>query len=232
MPYRIALIDNEPAFLSRLVHLVQQITKQQSFPCTVHCFTSSFAIDALTYDAYLLDIEMEGMDGIQLAQEIRRKGSQSSIIFISGIDERVFEALRVQPLRFIRKSHLKEELPEALSALRNKLDEDNKNRLTVTTNRETIHLPVSSILYIEGENKVQHIVTRDRRHIVYCTMSFFESELIPKGFFRIQRSYLVNMDAVICIQKGEAILRDGTHLPISREKYTAARKKLEEMIFR
>lgn len=231
MPYRIALIDNEPAFLSRLVHLVQQMTKQQSFPCTVHCFTSSFAIDALTYDAYLLDIEMDGMDGIRLAQEIRRKGSQSSILFVSGVEERVFEALRVQPLRFIRKSHLAEELPEALSALRNKLDEDNKNRLTVTTNRETIHLPVSSILYVEGENKIQHIVTKDMRHTVYLTMGYFEDKLVSKGFFRIQRSYLVNMDAVICIKKGEAILRDGTHLPISREKYAETRKRLEEVIF-
>lgn len=62
-------------------------------------------------------------------------------------------------------------------------------------------------------------------------MTWFEKQLKNRDFFRIQRSYLVNMGAVIHIETGYAMLCNGTRLPISRFKTEEARKKLARRLF-
>ena len=115
MAYRIAVVDDEPTMLTQTCRAIREQAEKHHFSITLFPFSSAIDLEEYDYDAYFLDIDMPGMDGIQLAHCVREIGSMNSIIFVSNVEEKVFEALRAEPLRFIRKTRIAEEMPEALS---------------------------------------------------------------------------------------------------------------------
>ena len=169
MSYKIALLDDEPVQLNETQAQVERLLKEEGLDAAVMVYHSAFAMPAPTFDAYLLDISMPGVDGLSLAARIRAAGSVVPIVFITGIEERVFEALRVQPLRFVRKSRLAEELPEAVHALCAHLREDARSTLAFQSEGMLLRVPVSSILYVESSDKVQRVVLAQRQYPVRST---------------------------------------------------------------
>ena len=112
MPYSIVIVDDDAEMLQRINDQLGEIIRRSGIECTIHVLSSPADMDDIIYDAYFLDISMPLIDGIELARNIRDRGSMSSIVFISSIESRVFEAMRTQPLRFVRKSHLQTDLEE------------------------------------------------------------------------------------------------------------------------
>ena len=112
-----------------------------------------------------------------------------------------------------------------------KIQEIMSNTLTVTSDRSTIILPIHKLLYIESLNKIQRVVTSDREYKVYSSMDDFSRELIPKGFYRPHRSFLVNLDAVTRVEKHEAVITNGDRIPITRTQVEEIKKQLEKRFF-
>ena len=231
MAYQVAVLDDDPILLEKVCSLAMAQAQTIGCDCIFLPFSNSYDVESFRFDAYLMDISMPEMDGIQLALRIRRSGSMCPIVFISGIEARVFEALRAQPLRFVRKTRLKEEMPEAMQALFKTLNESAGDTLCITTKRMTLNVPTHQLLYIESFDKMQRVVTTDGAYDVYSSMQYFETELSGRNFYRIHRGYLVNMSAVICICKQEAVMSNGTRLPISRFKVEEAKAKLAKEFF-
>ena len=231
MPYRIAVIEDNPTQLQSILSMAARHMKEHDCPCTLLPFKNAFDEVDLSCDAYLMDIHMPGVDGIHLAQQLRTSGNLCSIIFISSIEERVFEALRVQPLRFVRKQHLAQELPEALNALCRELQQTSSNALLLHVEGEMLRVPVKKVLYVETANKFQRVVLADRTYEVRATMQHFESQLVPQGFLRIHRCYLVNVSAIYSISAQEVTLDNGSRLPISRNKVEEAKERLKKVMF-
>ena len=231
MPYRIALLDDEQTQLDRTRAMVEKLFAREGFDAAVTPFHGVFEMPSMAFDAYLLDISMPGMDGLQLASRIRAAGSAAPIIFITAIEERVFEAIRAQPLRFVRKGRLGEELPEAIRALCLQLRREEQTALAFQCEGALVRVPVSRILYVESSDKLQRVVLTERGYDVRANMAFFESRLEPLGFLRIHRCYLVNLQAVYSIDKNDAVLSNGERLPVSRFRLAALREEFKRMMF-
>jgi two-component system LytT family response regulator len=104
----------------------------------------------------------------------------------------------------------------------------------VVKDRSKIHIiTVDQIRYIESLDDYVMIYTHDGRHIKQKTMKFFETNLDPKNFIRIHRSYIVQVDNIAEIQQYEkesyiVILKDAakTKLKVSKTGY----KKIKEVL--
>lgn len=68
------------------------------------------------YDIVLLDIQMGEVSGFMLAEELYKITGGENIIFVSSMENLVFESIHFRPFRFVRKSHLEEELTEAVES--------------------------------------------------------------------------------------------------------------------
>jgi len=231
MAYRIAIVDDEPAMLESICALTSKEARRNHWELTIHRFLSAEDMESLHYDAYLLDISMPSTDGINLALQIRDLGILSPILFISSVEAKVFEALRAQPLRFVRKAHLAEEMPEALQAMVKQMKQNDEQVLVVNSDRNAASIQIRKLLYIECFNKVQRVVTAEQEYRVYSSMDAFTRQLDGKGFFRLHRSYLVNLDAIACVEKKEAVMTNGDRLPISRTLVDEVKHQLEKRFF-
>ena len=115
----IIVCDDELAFANVLKEKIEKICMGEKINIKVE--TSGLSLlknkDLDKLDAVFLDIEMPGMDGIKIADEIRKFNQYVHIVFVSNREELVYQSLGYRPFRCIRKSKMNIELGKALKAL-------------------------------------------------------------------------------------------------------------------
>lgn len=178
-------------------------------------------------DAVFLDIEMPNIDGIKIADEIRKFNQYVHIIFVSNKEELVYQSLVYRPFRFIRKSKLDSELEEAIKALVKDIHDSSKYIVVGNTNK-SYKVHISDIMYIESD---KHNITIHTEKEIICirdTMTRLENVLDAYYFIRIHAGYLVNPKYIFSIETKNLILDNKEELPISRSKVTDTKKRFFE----
>ena len=168
------------------------------------------------FDILLLDIEMQGIDGVNLAKEIRKHNGYAEIIFITGYSDYISEGYEVNALHYLLKPVNPNKLFEVLTKAKERLKK-NEKRLSVTENGEMYLIPLYEIKYIEViKNYVTIHAKRD--FTVKKTLSEFENEL-DERFYRMGRSFIINLKEIEKVTKTEIFLSNGTSLPLPRGQY-------------
>lgn len=169
-----------------------------------------------TADILLLDIEMPGMNGVELARTVRRRDAAAQIVFVTGYTDYLAEGYDVEALHYLLKPVDEAKLFAVLDRAALRLN-DRRKSLLVSTAEETLHLPLHEIRYIEVQgNYVTLHAQRD--HTVKKTLKELE-ERLDNGFFRTHRSYTVNLRFVQRATKTQVFLKDGTAVPLARGQY-------------
>lgn len=221
---RIAICDDDFVFAEKLRQLVLQGLKEWGVEpeMTVYHGGGAFLEEQPVCDAVFLDIDMPGVNGFKLAGQM----GEALILFVSCHDELVYSSLKFRPFRFIRKSRLEEELPESLEALnRAVLKRNAGKKLPFQAKTGEVFLDTEEIEYIEIYGHWLQIHGSGGRDIeCYGSLSEFEKRLLPFGFVRTHKSYLVNCKYIYSIENGQVVLDDGTGILLSRYKAEAVRK--------
>ena len=107
---RIALCDDEKVFLSTESKIVSDYFTQKGLSYAVNCYLSGKSLledksMLLTFDLIILDVEMDGIDGISVAKRIRESNDKVNIAFISAHMNYSTDGYRVKALRYILKDH-------------------------------------------------------------------------------------------------------------------------------
>ncbi|MBE6748222.1 MAG: response regulator transcription factor [Ruminococcaceae bacterium] len=183
------------------------------------------------YDIIFLDVEMLELNGIEAAEEIRKKDSKVIIIFISSHPNYVFESFNVEPLHFLVKPISEAEFKNVFFRAVSKYNTLN-SVLSLKWQNERYQIKISQILYIEAY----------RRHItVYTENEYFEavgklSEMLkvlePHGFIRTHQGFLVNMDFIKRFDISDVVLFNDKRIMLSVRKRTEALQKFNDYLMR
>ena len=174
---------------------------------------------------YILDIEVPGKSGLDLAREIRTNGDwQSQMIVVTSHEQMKTPTLtsKMLMLDFISKYYdMEKSLKDSIKL---SLDILNSNRsLNFQFNGELYQIPYNDILFIEKnvDNQYSTIVTKNDNIETKKLIGTIENELIDdKRFFRTHRSCIVNLDNITSVELRDNIIHFGnkeTNL-LSREK--------------
>ena len=117
------------------------------------------------YDVYFLDIEMEGLNGIELAEKIRRKSVSGEIFFVSFHENYVFDAFGLKAGGFIRKKELQNDLQKALlSVMKRELKGQAVVKIQMD-NGESLRVRPAELLYCQSEEHYVRFLWQDDRMI-------------------------------------------------------------------
>ena len=216
---RIAICDDEQKQIEYLTSLVSSWGNKTSVTCTIDTFQSaeSFLFDYAedkNRDILLLDIEMGGMNGVDLAKTIRRTNDAIQIIFITGFPDFIAEGYEVSALHYLMKPVLPEKLHTVLDKAAANLAKSEK-RLSITYDRQTDFVPLSQIMYIEAQKQYILIHTISETYRMKGSLSDMEKQL-DEYFIKCQRSFVVNLRYVTRIKNDCVLLKNGSEVPISR----------------
>lgn len=232
MQIKIALCDDDKNALPIIAGAADSAFRARDIQPEITRFTSGKALlDAMEHNRYqivLLDIEMPGMDGIQVGKVIRDRGDNTPIIFVSECESRVFESFLIQPLGFVRKSNFLNDIAAVAELyIKTCVQDQNSEYLEFHTRSGLLTLKSKQIRYIEGSRNYQMLYTTSGTEPieVKMTMDKLEAMTESKGFIRIHKGYLVNYRYIQRIQSNQLTLQDGTELPIGRSKSAEVKTK-------
>ena len=195
---RLAICDDESVVLSVVSGAIASAFKKKGIQVEVMTFRRAKDLEErmkeVEFQLLFLDIDMPEMDGITFAKKVRASNSRTDIIFVSSREDKVFDALRTNPGGFIRKGRFLEDAPEVIETWLKNRPKEEAPRLLVQGVRETSSYALDTILYIEGEGKIQNLYIMNQKEPAQLRRSMQELEevLTPQGFLRIHKGYLVN----------------------------------------
>ncbi|MDU6340113.1 MAG: LytTR family DNA-binding domain-containing protein [Clostridium sp.] len=172
------------------------------------------------YDVIILDIRMKSMSGMELARNIRLKDSDVIIIFISGLDDYVFDGYNVSAFNYLLKPINDEKIFNVLDRVKEKLEKDKnaKQFLLLSKGKNIFKIDYDDIFYIIAFDHYIDIHSKNEIYTFNRKISQLE-ELLPKeNFVRCHRSYIVNIKYVKNINKNSLLLEDDIKIPISKTR--------------
>lgn len=186
-------------------------------------------------DVVLLDVQMPAGDGFSVLEKLAARGLAPLVIFVTAYDRYAVRAFEVNAVDFLPKPVTRERFAEAIDRCRertwksvaevDRFLEDALHRppqrLLVRERRRIVPVPVDAIDWIEAEGDYARLHVGGRSHLIEKTLKELERLLAPRGFARIHRGAVVNLNRIGELRPlGSAryalILRDGTRLTVSR----------------
>lgn len=220
----IAICDDEKVQVELLEKYVINWAKENGIRIEVELFFNAESFEFLwsmdkKFNILLLDIEMPGKNGIQLAKKIRKEDNLLNIIFITGISDYISEGYDVEAINYLIKPIKEDKLYECLNRAIEKIPIEEKTIL-IDVEGETIRLIEMDILYIESFSHSVEIYTLKDTYRVRKNISTMENELNQNNFIRCHRSYIVNLKHIKRIGKTDIILDNDDLIPVSRRQYS------------
>lgn len=218
---KIAICDNEPTVLSFVRAAIEEIMLSNNIEVDYETFLSyDFLIDRTDeFDLFILDYKMPGINGLDFAKKLYSDyGAKKGIIFITAYPEIIYDAFEVRTFRFLVKPLEMGKLIEAISGYIH--DSAASRMLTVKADDEVNLISIDDIYYFEAARKHTYIYLADRCVTAHTSILSFEKELVNCNFFRLHRSYLVNMNKVLKFDSRICQLKNGEKIFISQKKYS------------
>lgn len=228
----IAICDDEQTERTNATNLVQNWAAERNHTIRINHFPSAEAFlfsyeEDPAYDILLLDIQMQAMDGVTLARQVRAGNKEVQIIFITGYMEYIAEGYDVEALNYLLKPVTAAKLTAVLDRATERLAR-NEKALFIQQSGENIRVPLYEIRYLEVmHNHVTIHAAAGAEYKIKKTLAVIEEEL-DQNFFRAGRSFIVNLRYVRRSTKTEIHLADGVTVPLSRGLYTALNQAIIE----
>lgn len=209
---RIAICDDD----GKDLQLMQELLIQCAPDLSIRSFSSAQALyeSEDTFDAVLLDIEMEAPNGYEIALRLARQEQHPIILFVTNSAAYAIQGYGLA-LRYLLKPLTRDVLSEALDAVKAEL---NRSRLTVSIDGVTHVLQVQQIRFAEVSGHRVSLHTDSGVLTFRATMKDICSLLPGQWFCAPHQSYLVNLLHVRSIGREAVTLDDGTSVPLSRRK--------------
>lgn len=227
MSVNICICDDSSQGRASVSRLVSDWARQSGQDVRITEFPTAeaflFRYKELAPDIVLLDIEMPGMNGVELAKRLRAENKLIQIIFITGYSEYIAEGYEVAALHYLLKPVSPQKLFSTLDRAMEKLATDGR-KLVITTSAETVLLPIYEIRYIEV---VKNYITLHGKsdYTIKKTLKEIEGEL-DERFLRVGRSYIVNLRFVSRVTRTELFLRGGETVPLPRGAYETVNRAI------
>lgn len=221
MRLTVAICDDEIEQIAELRRLLEQWAAQRSVALTVDSYVSGesflFSYPDRPCSLLLLDIEMDGLSGMELAQKLRGQGDMLPIVFVTGYSEYMGDGYEVEALHFLVKPVDRVRL---FSVLDRYLDRHiPEKEFLIKTDVGVIHLSPDAIHYCEAMGKKVNLYLSGGQVLVGDMGISAVKASLTEDFVQCHRSYLVNLRYVRSIRRDEVSLDSGVRIPVSRRLY-------------
>ncbi|MBO0958485.1 response regulator transcription factor [Neobacillus sp. MM2021_6] len=202
-PIKTLIVDDELYSRDELKHLLS------AFPSIQIVGEAESGEDAimkalqLQPDVVFLDVEMPKMNGMNTAKAFKELKHAPLVVFATAYPQFAVEAFRYDVVDYLLKPYDQDQLHETinrilkhLSASKESEPEKQTGKLAVEAAGEILYLDPIEILYIVRDDKWTRLITKHNEYDTKMPLKDLENRLQSFGFFRIHKSFLVNLEYV------------------------------------
>ncbi len=224
-----AIVDDDPNIRETLQAALITDTQKRRIPVQLSVCASGSEFLTLPqekWDLVLMDVEMPGQNGIETARQLRRVNDRATIIFITNYIQYALEGYEVQAFRYLLKPIDAAQFEQVVGTALDEIHHRQTAYLQLKGRSEIIRLAIDELIYAETERG--HLLLHTPAKVLECysTMEKLEQELKQEAFFRCHSSFLVALEAVRQIEKQDVVLKDGTRVPVSKNRKKGMKQAL------
>jgi two-component system LytT family response regulator len=240
------IIDDED--LARMV-VREHLATHPDVEVVAECANGFEALKAAAQhhpDLVFLDIQMPKLDGFEVLELLEAEGKRPAVVFVTAYDQHALRAFEAHAVDYLLKPFSRERFDAALAKARvlgearpaaiqlasTAREGKPLERIIVKDGPKVTVIHLDRLDWVQAQDDYVLLRTEGKNLMKQQTMASLESQLDPARFIRIHRSYLLNLDRLVRIDQDskehrEAMLRDGTRLPVSRAGYQRLRELWE-----
>lgn len=229
------IIDDEPLAANVIKNHVSRIPSLELKGVFYDAMESYELLQQGEVDIVFLDIKMANLSGLEFAASLH---PSPLIIFTTAYSEFALDAFEadavdylVKPIEFTRflravNKALLRLSPSSPPSISQESPEDN-DFMFVKVDQKKVKVYFKDILYVEGMQKYVKVVCRDQRHVVHIGLSRLHESLPEHTFFRIHKSYIINLKEIQSIE-GNTVHIGGIDIPISKGKKSSFKAMISD----
>lgn len=179
-------------------------------------------------DILFLDIQMNEVNGIDVARSIRKFDSSVEIIFTTALLDYVHLGYEVRAYRYLLKPLNYDDILKHTSSCINDLMK-RRDKVKIEDKSKIYMFNVDDIIYIEVIRKEIIVYTKEDNYTFKTSMKNIENNLITRNFFRCHKSYLINL-AKVTLLKDNIVVLDNKEIPVSRYKLKQLKIELAKLL--
>lgn len=187
-------------------------------------------------DVMFLDVNMPEASGLQLADALQHLKYPPAVVFITAYSEYALDAFKVNAIDYLVKPVEQDRLAQAISRVREQvslhMQAQKSERIPVEKGGKKILIGIDKIRFVMARDDYAFLQTDTDRYFSTVSLAQLEKRLDGHGFFRVHRSYLVNLsliEEVESVAGGTLLLTlNGVEekIPVSRRRVSALKKAL------
>ncbi len=224
---KIALCDDDSALLEVLEKYFDKLGDSSLDYDIYFCADELYKYinsQKIRYDVYILDIEMKGMNGLELARYLRDQDSNSLIVFLTSYSKYVFSVFEVITFDFLLKPIGYSKFVKLIQKIKRYL-QITKGTFVFSYRKNSFSIPCEEIYYIEKSGRKAYLYTKNKEYGFNMTLEDIWKQLDSTVFVAIHPSCIVNLSYVREIVRDELILRTGEKLFVSKKYCQEIKKK-------
>lgn len=197
------LVDDEPYSIDELKHLLSFYPNIQIVGEAGSGETAVMRTIELQPDVVFLDIEMPKTSGMAAAKAMMELKKAPLIVFTTAYPQFAAEAFRLDVVDYLLKPYDEEQLHDTVQRLEKHFNRRKEPELDTFTSKlaiecdgEIIYIEPKDVLYIIKEEKLTKLITNTNEYETKSSLKDLESKLLNYGFFRVHKSFLVNLEYV------------------------------------
>lgn len=231
---KIAICDDDAQAVARQEAIVRQSLQKAGIQCALTTYTQSGNLladlrdDGFFYDLILLDIEMPGISGMEIPQQLKGFLPNVKIIFVTSHTEYAIDAFELSIFRYVPKNNLEVKLATAVTDAAKLIELEAGQEYTIQTASRMEKIPYKDIFYIQRDGKNASIMSSVGIAKVRKSLQQVFDELNTPEFIFIDRGCIVNIIQIMKISDGMVVLKNGEQLPISRSHLQEVKQKINQ----
>jgi two-component system response regulator LytT len=204
MELRALVVDDEQLAREELSYLLAQVGGVTVVGEATNGIEAIGLIEDLTPDVVFLDVQMPGMNGFEVARQVISRQATSEIVFVTAYDQYAIEGFQVNAVDYLLKPVDADRLEQALQRTRRRLQSDRPPTPLANGELERIVKLVTErqsrrddLIFASLADDVITVVTSSLTGTSnYRTLDELQAHLDPAVFWRVHRSYLVNINKI------------------------------------
>ena len=181
------------------------------------------------FDAYFLDIYMQGMTGVQTAYRLLEKDARTVIVFITSSPDHMADGFQIGAVHYLVKPVTLDSVGQALERVLRLLDKP-EAYITLQIGRMEKQVLLEDIVFVESRERQCLIHTKKEVMPPYIRLDDLQA-MLDDRFLRCHRSYLINMAETEGLFSDGFLMSDGAAVPVKRDKRLEMKQRFEQYCF-
>ena len=234
--FKIAVCDDNKYDIKEICGALDQL-KGEGINLQVTTYTNGRDIIAdfekgERFHLLILDMVMQPINGIETAKELRKNDISMPILIVTSTRDFALDGYLVNAWRYLTKPIDREKFLSEVRVILDKAREKDKEYFIVENDQGISKVKLDDVIYFESNLHVITLHTIKENYSFRDTISKIEETYAPDGFFRIHKSFLVNLKYVKNVSKLDVKMINGEILPLAKLRAASLHEALLDYVSR